>query len=187
MDRDLLKRAWPVRGYRFDRMREGKYPVFPRGYLPLLGVTTTGGWVCTHADESLSSWTKSAWGASQGAVLHLDCDINSQVFHTFGISREEAHELIARGDLLPNVDPLDRATWAWLLFDLVRAAIQAEGGEGLVQVSANGLVLRPHRGDRWIVEDSEGTICSFHVDTTDPAEALVHARIQLREHKEIES
>jgi len=105
-------------------------------------------------------------------------------------------EALDRGDLLPNVDPADRATWACLLEDLAEAL----GDRFERPVAANDAITAyvwktnccDGREDsiemlQWRLEAHtfQGLVWVFHfdydIDTDDPAEALVRARIQVRE------
>jgi len=80
------------------------------------------------------------------------------------------------GDLLPNVDPTDTATWACLLHDLATAAqIPLE--------PYSTVCWEPGENGVWVLYSFAcGPTDSrhFNVDTDDPAVALVLARIQLR-------
>lgn len=103
---------------------------------------------------------------------------------------------ILPGDLLPNVDPTDQATWACLLQDLAQALFTAEPKETWLP----GLTWTRHRSG-WLLglglnervmvfsEDDRdntgmGSTPLFFCEgsnTDNPAEALILARIQLRE------
>lgn len=148
------------------------------------GVSTVGGWHCSHVDESLTSWKESNWGFPT-ATLHLDSEIADLVATTIIRTREEARALIRAGDLLPSVDPEDSATWACLVKDLAKAAFPylAHGGKHAAKnVSFQKVSVRDHWTlGHWTLVTSVGPHSFPEISTDDPGLALVLALIQLRE------
>lgn len=134
--------------------RDLLWKAWPDGFLVMRGVQSVGGYECV-----------------QDGVFIDNHGISAEVK---GVDPES-------GDLLPNVDPADVATWACLLQDLGEALYR--GNDVDPEIAPGGLLWRPHRGDRWILEDINGNIGHLNVgqETDDPALALVLARIQLRE------
>ncbi len=152
IDLDLLQEAWPD------------------GCLDIRGVATIDGW-----ERHQSGWTAPTDRVQQ----HL-----AEAYSTEGLV-----EILTSGDLLPNVDPADTATWACLLKDLAEAAgVAPKPGQNLlwVKVPSARVVLRIFYnwgGWQLAVGDWQKTTRIgplFEIDTDDPAEALVRARIQLR-------
>jgi len=135
---------------------------YPAGYLAVRGVLTLGGW--TPGSQgfigSLGGWRwhnpNNAWSSVVVACAH--------------------------GDLLPLPDPADHATWACLLADLAAAGPPVEDPEGRYTMTPGGLTWRADGHRRWNLADAWRTVYSYVIDsdTDDPAEALVHARTQLR-------
>ncbi len=128
---------------------------WPEGFLAMQGVSTVGGWIFVNI-----CWANLGDGQS------------------FTSRHDQA--AVSAGDLLPNVDPADTATWACLLRDLADAA----GSSSLNLVWMRKDRAHYPEGHRvmWILknEREDGCIRCFYIDTDDPAEALVLARIQLR-------
>jgi len=168
IDRDLLWKAWP------------------RGYIAILGAGTVGGWLCR-------------WVGMNGRVSHffiletIEVDNDGYKHPRFRevkvsprggkgpiepVSGDVA--AVKRGDLLPKVDPSDVATWACLLADF--AAAVWPGREALAWTwqrwDSDGVwalcAVRPKETDK-------GMTHVFDIETDDAAEALVRARIQVRE------
>lgn len=158
IERDLLRRAWP------------------QGCLPVRGVQTITGWMF----------------ASNCVIFHPDgyyqrgvAERTSTLVHLPGKSSHEVQGWIDEGDLLPNVDPRDAATWGCLLTDLVAAAAGVETSSG-VQAQWEQTTW-PHEGSSWILtwETMDGfqgaTRFDFPDSVDDPSLALVLARISLTE------
>jgi len=155
VEKDLLRRAWPD------------------GFLPMRGVGTLGGWIFSSYCCIFSEY-----GFHQRQISPR----TSVVVHAPGANNHIVQEWIDEGDLLPVVDPVaDPATWACLLHDLALAIFKVSGVKP--DLAPGGLLWRPHRGDRWILEEPNGTVGHVMIGerTEDPARALVLARIQLQE------
>jgi hypothetical protein len=102
---------------------------------------------------------------------------------------------VGSGDLLPNVDPTDVATWACLLQDLVDASGLLSKGTWPEEIAWCRSHAPLEGSETWERDPNVVTGWSLVVwanggDPTheftlpnvfDPAEALVRARIQLRE------
>ncbi len=134
---------------------------WPDGFLAMCGVSTTRGWLYDGF-----RWRKKSTSA-QGAYL-----------------RQTAPEPgeIRSGDLLPNVDPADTATWASLLRDLAEAAGRGSEKSLAFARSEKGLWGLYRVFDIYGDGVAADWIQLFSgVDTENPTEALVRARIQLRE------
>jgi len=153
IDRRQLRKAWPD------------------GYLDVRGVRTVGGW-----ERNAVEWI------APGEQAH------EHVARTY--STEELTEVIRKGELLPDVDPADTATWACCLEDLARAAHFVPSvltSKGIVTGILWGLGSkeRSPQEDGWklavLADGGELFDHTFYgIDTTDPARALVLARIQIR-------
>ena len=154
------------------------WKAYPDGYLAMRGVTTVGGWICLGKDFY--------WVAPPGA----DVGNRDEHRHSYRCVLQSSltFDRAEPGDLLPNVDPTDHATWACLLADLIEAA-------GLPS-EQNGVAWRPvwkwtsdYPTDKVLVHwqllvwlDGDEAVRTFRdITTRDPALALVLARIQLRE------
>jgi len=189
IDRDPLKKAWP------------------QGYLAVRGVSTIGGWQCVDSDPGAPRWL-----ATGGPRSALDRDWPTGE-HTLFPKNMKDHQSAAlayahkAGDLLPNVDPQDLATWACLLQDLAEAwnRTDPQDHKNVPRTLSlqGGLVWYPLEPICWVLTDGrtsagfgrDATACEYlahftsvqveaGIDTDDPAEALVLARILLREDEE---
>lgn len=160
IDHELLRKAWP------------------EGLIAQRGVTTVEGWVFSSHCVIFSEH-----GLSRRRVSPR----TSVIIHHPAKSSDEVQGWIDDGDLLPNVNPLDTATWACLLRDL---AIAASG----LTFNHTGLdCIWERRGACWMFSWRSysgfqgSTLFTFHDPIEDPALALVLARIQLRQqHQEKE-
>ncbi len=135
------------------------WKAWPDGALAMLGVSTVAGWL----------WDGFRWRR---------CSKNA-VGSYLRQGTPEPGELRS-GDLLPNVDPTDVATWACLLDDLARASARLGSAERYDRTWSNTdegwRLFWQHR------ENSNITGTAFYlIDTDDAAEALVRARIQVRD------
>jgi hypothetical protein len=148
--------------------RDLLWKAWPDGYLAMRGVGTVGGY----------QFCADKYGTVRCLPRAEDKTLPNRWAADGSITYEAARK---RGDLLPNVDPDDVATWGCLLHDLGVALYRGNGVDP--DIAPGGLLWRPHRGDRWILEDIEGNIGHMNVgqETDDPGLALVLARIQLRE------
>jgi len=145
--------------------KELLWKAWPEGYLAIRGVGTIAGWQCVKTDRTFT--------------IYGHREAEAEIVFRDGMTSLHSSQAVERGDLLPNVDPTDIATWACLLQDLAQA-------RGLSDCF--GLTWRRMTSTRWEVSGYErrGAVFScqsveFNTDTYDPAEALVRARIQLRE------
>ena len=174
IDKALLRQAWPA------------------GFVPMRGVRTVDGWTVLDMEPATESsvggivfvaprlgkgWPVNALalaGVHEGHLLiePAKCDPEDQALQL------ALHLAYENGDLLPNVDPEDTATWACLLRDLAEAA-------GMYPSAAN-LIWYQYWGSWWLASRIFGGLGTKDVqrlvttDTNDPALALVLARIQLR-------
>lgn len=123
------------------------------------------------------------------AVGEVIVSLKGKVISANPWSLREAEGRIAMGDLLPNPDPSDVATWACLLAHLA----DAEGSVGMAPGDeVVGLAWAPDFASsprRWHLSryTKSGIVlqrCAWQFDTDDPAEALVLALIQLRASRE---
>jgi hypothetical protein len=171
----------------FDR--ELLWKAWPNGYLAMSGVHTVGGWICLGEDDEGPKWS------------HPDPRVRADPPPQW--TRCFDGELKA-GDLLPNVDPADTATWACLLADLAQAwnctepqnhknvprTLSLQGGLAWYSMEPGCWVLTDGRTSAGFGRDA--TACEYlahftsvqmetGIDTDDPALALVLARIQVRE------
>jgi hypothetical protein len=154
LDRDLLRRAYG-------------------DFLAVPGLATVGGWRCVQGPKA-PLWHKMT--RDHGATL-----IGSVGLDAFCVP----------GDLLPLVDPADAGSWAILLRDLAVAAEPA-WADVAVNLTWHASPMPPG-GPRWCwylgheefrAESgrSAGDIMDpFITDESDPARALVLARIAVRE------
>lgn len=166
IDRKLLWKAWPS------------------GFLAMRGASTVGGWICVRTPFGCRYTNPQSWRFfAPSPVFQAGQHKASSTRRLEGDAAMEA--VRCQGDLLPNVDPSDVATWACLLADLAETCL-------VLDVRANDAVV----GLIWRLGDSgdpgvqawELIVYAldydrsrlFLIDTDDPAEALVLARIQLQ-------
>lgn len=184
---DLLWRAWPD------------------GYLPMRGVTTVGGWICTdpgpcsplgtslavhwdiEARFTRPDWAPMLYPADPGdvaGVRNLVCDDGE---HGRGMETERAN-----GRLLPRVDPTDIATWACLVHDLGEAMNKrAPTADGPITLPWSAFGFDPQYPGCCFVGDSAngGQLIRWKLAPSDNAStarhnlplALVYSRIACRE------
>jgi len=158
---------------------------YPAGYLAVRGVLTVGGWQCCYAT------------LYDGGPLWVEPTGDKFLPDRWRRPGELAFNgAVRRGELLPMPDPADVATWAALLADLATTPPGSDP-EGRYTMAPVGLTWCADGNKRgcealplacWNLCDAYGTVHSYVIDsdTDDPAEALVHARIQQRQ-KETES
>jgi len=161
IDRELLQQAWPE-GFLASR------GAFTLGEYVYMGLDCVDAHLWGHIDE---------WDV----VLKKNGD-----WRTGREETESAKALADGGDLLPNVDSTDVATWACLKADLHQATDQVRG-----RGASEYTWIRTRDGAWWLgvytcdeVDQEEGRCFPIrfpHLDTDDPALALVLARIQIRE------
>lgn len=182
------------------------WKAYPDGYLAIRGVSTVRKWTClgsspVAAIEFVSDRRED--GTDQGPVhKFIGFDEAGQ---PLGDSTAAAEELHRRGVFLPNVDPTDAATWACLLKDLAEAAEITErtnltwrrfGGKWVLGGDpwnlenailtamtglASGATTREQAATQVLADQVKTTLRGFDINTDEPAEALVQARIHLRE------
>lgn len=171
IDRDLLRRAWPD------------------GFLSARGVRTIGGWTCLGRVLSADKFWKQAdfWSAPDMTSLYGRVCSNGEIVGYGSASPFNVTPWVdARrtGDLLPRVDPEDVATWACLLDDLARAAdLPTEGRRVAFEKTAGCRRLKSwvvHSASFGVPRDTRSMPLGME-DIFDPAEALVRARVRLRE------
>ena len=159
---------------------------FPDGYLAMRGVATVGGWQCIVAFRDGNPNSGSGIFYSSAGHFYTMCWPEG-VKDAMRVPEVLASAALNRGDLLPNVDPSDTATWACLLAELGRVA-------GLQEWRTLDF-YRDGTKHRWMLwafrpgssETRAGAAIAASVfrgplfDTDDPALALVRALIHLRE------
>lgn len=159
-DRDLLRRAWP------------------QGCLPVEGVQTITGWRFTSTCVIFHT---------HGFYQRQVPERMSTIVHLPQKSSYEVQKWIDEGDLLPYVSPEDPATWACLLQDLAEAAgIPTKGRAIRFTKTAGATKVKSWfiRSENFVSpKDSAGVTLGF-AEIDDPAEALLWARIYLRELEE---
>lgn len=168
---------------------------WPLGYVPIRGVATVGSYICVWAEpdnvafDDPHEYHRTLYPVRAASILKADA---TRKLH------EEEQRVIAKGVLLPNVDPSDTATWACLLRDLAEAADSTEYiTSGALVYGGASWSRRSSPGGSWwelVIQLWDGSSPPpsvpgpmfeqkhhFTIDTEDPALALVRARIQLRE------
>ena len=171
-DRKLLWKAWPD------------------GYLAIRGVSTLNEYICVQpaGPVRLPLWCH--WE-------NWDIILRRDSWFTGREESESAEALVKAGDLLPNVDPTDVATWACLLADLAEALGQGRSedgweGYGVMKWSLSyhsearrvgNIVINGNQTARTTLTVNGEDIVLEGVCTGDPALALVLARIKIREEK----
>lgn len=151
------------------------WQAFPDGYLAMRGVTTVGGWTCWRTAEH-DGKTVVATFIRNKVFGEVNC------FGGFVTWNNKPADLpdtpVSSGDLLPNVDPADTATWACLLAELGRVAGLQEWRT--LDFYRDGT---KHRWMLWAFRPGSSETRAFVgllFDTDDPALALVRALIQSR-------
>lgn len=193
IERALLKEAWPD------------------GFLPMRGMRTVGGWECVMAGEHLADPKSVRFIPGPAVDVSVRVDVGSRGIHRWEVEGSVVPNLMSvweAGDLLPNVDPADTATWACLLEDLARSAFldpelpkdQRWWVSGwtpcmIRAVDHPGSAHRvgwasPMNPDAWVPGWRLDVSCGatgvitvnkgFRLDVEDPALALVLARTQVR-------
>lgn len=160
--------------------RELLWRAYPEGYLARRGVSTVGGWQCVAELRDVERRMDYAFWLKDDLVSLYGLS-ELPAFSPVGYGAASPLNMtpittaLKAGDLLPNVDPADVATWACLKADLVRAAKLNDEGE----LTFSG------RDGMWALSTinrySGGRTITFVIDTDDPTLALVRARIQLQE------
>jgi hypothetical protein len=170
IDKALLRLAWPD------------------GYLAMRGVLTVGGWTCLGPSLNPAHRGESVWLDPAQLGLWVR-DPEGQIW-AYGSASPFDYtpflKALEEGDLLPNVDPEDTATWAACLADLATVA----GWTGKDATGERAIVTGYTWGD-WLdqgvthwtltVAWNNGRLKSsytFDLDTDDPALALVLALVE---------
>jgi len=178
------------------KLRELLWRAYPEGFLPMRGVLSVGGWTVVEPNEEEEPCFLAPW-KDEGPY----CEMREWSLSTDVKWSHLTHEVLPAGDLLPNVQPDDSATWACCLQDLAPlvnmdkhtalswAPLRDEGGHIGWQ-----LVGWTDRACRWecacfsyvsAVRDEDVIFSHVYPYGTgslkDPAIALVTARAQLRE------
>lgn len=160
IDRELLWKAWP------------------RGFVPMKGISTIGGFICTDVDaDGFSSWVSTLDHTGVG----WRADANLQEWSL----RQDDGTYVPDWRFLPVVDPMETSTWACLLHEL--AAARCEDPPDLPVIRKDGdswflfFIVEAYGGGQeadavWL-ETSEN---KGDAATQDPALALVQARTELR-------
>ena len=158
--------------------RELLWRAFPDGYLAMRGVATVGGWQCIVAFRDGNPNSGSGIFYSSAGHFYTMCWPEG-VKDAMRVPEVLASAALNRGDLLPNVDPADTATWACLLAELGRTAGLQEWRT--LDFYRDGT---KHRWMLWAFRPGSSETRAFRgplFDTDDPALALVRALIHLRE------
>lgn len=169
--------------WRSDEGRALLWRAWPLGYLPMRGVHTLGGWTCIRVDLHPKGYAVVVFvdaGNEHRLLLHRDGSTD-HALEGSGNSPQPVEVMKSerrRGNYLPRADPTDHATWACCKADLA-AACDVMGTE----VSWH-LAMRDGAPVWWLVghvgnRTNHGQQFS-DLDTDDPAEALVRARLLLR-------
>lgn len=153
---------------------------YPDGYLAMRGVLTVGGW----------EYGLGGFKPSQQGPVPTRCDVGAQGLQLHNVRAPAFRHIVDGGDLLPNPDPTDHATWACLLHDFAAAA-----GGVLSYSTQIGLLwysLPTEGGTVWALATIEydgpeptHQVIDYYgpfltaTGTNDPAEALVRARASL--------
>lgn len=158
------------------------WKAYPAGYLGKRGVLTVGGWQCFSVYKDRAVWT---------APLNYSYDARQTLWFTGEDHLRGVAHRASQGDLLPLPDPSDPATWACLLQDLAEASGRFEHRKPWVGLAFD---LWPDAPEPpgfycWLltVHDTGGrsfasfTLPASITDADGGAEALVQARIRLRE------
>lgn len=186
--------------------RELLWKAWPDGYLAMRGVKTVGGWQCIDGPPGPESLRfHNGRGVELDDRLRMGCrGILIPPLTNY------AHHICDEGGLLPDVDPSDAATWACVLLDLANAIpaqrwLHSKGPEKPEWLNPHQMHhfnLSWHQTKRGTSDPHEWAIRAVHskINTqpyeyaesttywhrfsigqdTDPATALVMARIQLR-------
>ena len=139
---------------------------WPAGHMRQLRAWTLEGYVCTSIEDDYAMFELTG------------CDSPIMV-KTDGKTAGGCQDDVDEGDLLPNLDTIDHATWACMLRDLAEAAGWNCGGGGLSWGHSP-----MSSGRRWFLRRAESHVVRFDLDdpTLDAELALVRARILIREH-----
>ena len=101
--------AWPS-----DERIELLRAAWPAGHMPMQRAWTIGGFVCTGVDDDMVTFEIT--GSDHPLVVKPDGEPWDQ----------RSAGYVERGELLPNVDPSDHATWATVLADLAQLGLQLD-------------------------------------------------------------
>lgn len=161
-----------------DISRELLWLAWPKGYVALRGVSTVGGWQTYRVwDKTSPEEINCGWMRPFG-ILDL-CECKRQGFIT---------RALASGNLLPNVDPADTATWACLKKDL---ALAAGAPDGATEIGWRWTNMGLEGAWVWCLSWQESgsarasQMVQFDINTTNSADALVLARIKLGEKSDV--
>ncbi len=161
--------------------RELLWKAYPDGFLAARGVSTVGGYLIGRCLES-GRWC--VYGGDLGSGVNL---LNPR----YALDYRE-NKFAEPGDLLPDLDPADDATWVCALRDLHRALLaklQTEGIDHSDRGFVTGLQFYQLAGSKrqWVLRYEQavlGTVDHVFVlgeTPTDTSIALAMARAQLRE------
>lgn len=97
--------------------RETVRELFPLGFLPIVGVVTTGGWVCTGVTPKHATFTRCAYWRG----LHHNGGATVVRLADGSTCQGAKTNPVDVGELLPIFDPAEQpGTWAVLLREFVR-------------------------------------------------------------------
>lgn len=141
---------------------------WPQGYLAMPGVRTIGNYICVRGEPQPQFICLA--GEEVGIISP---DMPTSFRYT-----------VLSGDLLPNVDPTDYATWACLLVDLAKAAGIYESGDYAPPWGFSSGVKKWNNGVPIPISNAVFTIRGYKIELgmsfDDEAEALVLAIIRCR-------
>ncbi len=160
--------------------RELLWAAWPDGYLAMRGVMTVAGWQCIGVATDKSLWfplrregTAPILGLPSGGPPYEQRSSWRADMDPFRLAAD-------MGDLLPDIDPTDTATWACLKADLARAA----GAPDLAtEISWTSMHMAGawHWTVSWHEDNRRSQAQPFDsIETKNPGLALLMARIQLR-------
>lgn len=105
--------------------RELLWRAYPDGFLAGDGVGTVGGWRCVEVAPFGSVWSGRQVDGYRYAILGGDVTKDPDGMYErrsdWRLGMDTFRAAIDLGDLLPNVDPADTATWACVKQDLANA------------------------------------------------------------------
>jgi len=168
------------------------WKAWPQGYLAMRGVHTVGGWEVIEIDDVLTFHKNQNDFSGSGYTVGVPWEKGRKLTE-FGEYLQEGPQ--KEGDLLPDVDPSDVATWACLLAEFAQAVGEIADlyDPSALAIAANehivGYSLRfVNSGDPGVrtwqlsayTEGRELPLFTYTCDTDDPALALVEGRIQVR-------
>ena len=160
--------------------RDLLWEAYPDGFVACQGLTTVSGWMFIRPNPNGISWTLQSPHDCDEVIYPDRIKHHNKTGEKINCWSKPAGEALANGDLLPNVDKSDVATWACLLEDLA----QAVGYEGATHLTWRKLYNNPWGSNTpkgWVLTTSKGPYGFDLSISLGPEEALVRARIKIRE------